>query len=390
MSDFDFDGLRDPSPPSAGATRRAAVDARARSLRARSRMNRLALSSVSVVAVVALVVGTAASKRDDRAPDLIVGGGSTTTTTTAPVAPKSGKAYSASWVSASHGWVLETDGTIAATTDGGTTWARVGSLGGEHADKIRFADDTFGFAFKTATAGLFVTHDAGSTWTTPTTPFTDIFDLAVWNGIVYVASYDTTNASVDVWSAPVAGNEWTRHPTGIPIGAGPVPSTQLVLSGGRGWLLQVDRTVVGGAQLTSSGDWAAWTPPCASANGPAWLAASSAAYVVVSCDEHTFGGGPVESSIWFSYDGGQTFTRRSAPTSGPLASPKGRTAVVPGSQGIQRTADSGATWHGVFDTPLPASDLGFTTGTQGFVVLSNDEMLMTYDAGATWQKVTLP
>jgi hypothetical protein len=78
VNGFDFDALRDPVPPLPDAGRRAAVDARARSLRARSGVNRLALSSVSVVAVVALVLGVVASQHDDNGPQVIVGGPSTT------------------------------------------------------------------------------------------------------------------------------------------------------------------------------------------------------------------------------------------------------------------------------------------------------------------------
>src|SRR5205823_9715917 len=54
---IDFDSLRDPDAPIPGDRQRAGVNQRARQLRARSRTNRLALSSVSVVAVVALVFG---------------------------------------------------------------------------------------------------------------------------------------------------------------------------------------------------------------------------------------------------------------------------------------------------------------------------------------------
>ena len=79
-----------------------------------------------------------------------------------------------------------------------------------------------------------------------------------------------------------------------------------------------------------------------------------------------------------------------APESGLGATPNGTTAIVAGSAGVQRTTDSGVTWHGVFDLGLPAVDLGFTTPTQGFIVFSNGTMLMTNDAGATWQEVTLP
>ncbi len=236
---------------------------------------------------------------------------------------------------------------------------------------------------------MFGTEDGGRSWQLLDVPFHGAADLAIWNGTVYAASYDTGNATVDVWTTPVGSSSWTKHTTGIPIGAGPVPATQLVLSGSNGWLLEVDRTVVGGAQLTSSGDWTTWTPPCATANGPAWLSASSAVDLVASCDEHTYGGGSMESSIWFSHDGGATFTRHTAPASGSVTTPKGSKAVVVGVAGIERTTDEGATWHNDFVAGSQSVDLGFTTATQGFIILDNGEMLMTYDAGATWQRVTL-
>ena len=148
--------------------------------------------------------------------------------------------------------------------------------------------------------------------------------------------------------------------------------------------------MVGGAQLTASGDWTAWTPPCANAGGAAFLAASSPNDLVASCEEGTYTGPRVTHAVYFSHDGGQSFTRYDAPNSGPVATSNATTAVVPGGAGVQRTTDSGATWNGVFDLGQGAVDLGFTTQTQGFIVFTNGEMLMTHDAGATWQRVTLP
>ena len=253
----------------------------------------------------------------------------------------------------------------------------------------RFADSSLGYAFDQN--DVFGTADGGRSWQLLDVPFHGAADLAIWNGTVYAASYDTANATVDVWTTPVGSSTWTKHPTGIPIGAGPVPATQLVLSGSNGWLLQVDRTVVGGAQLTSSGDWTTWTPPCATANGPAWLSASSAVDLVASCDEHTYGGGPIESSIWFSHDGGATFTRhdrtrRRAPSPRPRAARRSWSELR-GSNARPTKVRPGTPTS----SPVRQStDLGFTTATQGFIILDNGEMLMTYDAGATWQRVTLP
>jgi len=311
----------------------------------------------------------------------------TSTTTTVPTATSS-PAASASFVSPDHGWALQQDGNVAETTDGGRTWHPVGS-GAVGRGKIRFADAKHGYAFDDSR--LLSTADGGRHWSSVSTPFRGFADVAISKGTVYVASYDTTDATVDVWTAPVGTTHWTKHPTSIPIGAGPIPSTQLVLpNDGPGLLLQVDRTVVGAADELGDGSWAPYAAPCANVNGPAYLAASSVNDIVASCSEHDYGGGPIQSSVWFSHDGGGQFKRATAPEFGQIASPNASTAIIVGSAGVQRTTDDGATWHGVFDFGGNATDLGFTTPTQGFIIFDNGTMLMTRDAGATWQEVKLP
>jgi hypothetical protein len=393
---IDFDSLRDPDAPRPGARERAAVDARARRLRARSRMNRLALSSVWVVAVVALVFGIVASQRDNGPHVIVVGPSGTSTTlpatssTTTPIVTQSAPAVSASFISPTHGWALERDGTVSETTDGGASWSRVGSL---HTNlvgtRMRFADAEHGFVFDQRR--LFTTSDGGATWAHGAFPVSQAFDFDVSRGTVYTVGFDDATSGFHVWSSPTDHLSWTEDPLSIQPGAGPVASFQFVFSGDAGWLLYVDRVVISGARLTSTGRWGPWgTPPCTSAGGAAYLAASSPTDLVASCQEGTFTGPRITNGVYFSNDGGQTFTRHDAPNSGLVASPDATTAVVPGSAGVERTTDRGATWHGVFDTGLEAGDLGFTTPTQGFIVFSNGDLLMTHDAGATWQKVTLP
>jgi hypothetical protein len=94
--------------------------------------------------------------------------------------------------------------------------------------------------------------------------------------------------------------------------------------------------------------------------------------------------------VWFSHNGGTVFTRKTAPLFGPVLSPNAQTAVVAGNGTLQRTTDGGATWHQVGTIPTgDTTDWGFTTTTQGFVI-TGGKMLMTRDAGATWQPTTLP
>ena len=98
----------------------------------------------------------------------------------------------------------------------------------------------------------------------------------------------------------------------------------------------------------------------------------------------------------FSHNGGTVFVSRPIPNAkfgagGPL-SPTSDVAVIIDAGDLRRTTDGGATWQ-VVATATGSSggaDYGFTTSTQGFVILANGKMFMTHDAGATWKQVTLP
>jgi len=123
---------------------------------------------------------------------------------------------------------------------------------------------------------------------------------------------------------------------------------------------------------------------------PADLAASSASDLVVTCQEHVWGGGAITPAVYFSHDGGATATRHDAPAFGPVASPNGSTAVVIGGPGLERTTDEGATWNVVFTNAAqhgPANpEVGFTTSIQGFVIFRDGTMLMTTTLGRPGRK----
>src|SRR5438046_5745996 len=177
-----------------------------------------------------------------------------------------------------------------------------------------------------------------------------------------------SDSNFRIWSSTVGDALlWTEDPLVVPVGAGPVPSIQLVLSGDRGWVVEVDRTVSAAAQLSAAGQWSTWSPPCANKFGPADLAASSASDLVVTCQEHVWGGGAITPAVYFSHDGGATATRHDAPAFGPVASPNASTAVVIGGPGLERTTDEGATGNVVLTNKAqqrPAHpDVGFTPST---------------------------
>jgi hypothetical protein len=325
----------------------------------------------------------------------------TTTPTTAPSAPSSG-AVSASFVSRDHGWALDRSGFVWVTTDGGSSWKELSQVA-VHADigkRIRFADSQRGFEFDVGPPypkirSLLETVDGGRHWNSVPVPFSNIYDLAIGRGVVYVvALQEDRDAAFRIWSTPVDHLDWKRDPLSIPIGAGPIPSAQLVLSGNEGWLLVDNRTVIAGARLGTGGRWATWTPPCANAGGPATLSASSAADLFAVCDEGVFTGPAVTPAVYVSHNGGRTFIRHGAPLYGSIASPYPNRAVIVSGNEIQRTTDDGASWRAAALPPAHAdgapTDLGFTTTTQGFAVFDNGSMLMTRDAGATWSPVTLP
>jgi photosystem II stability/assembly factor-like uncharacterized protein len=307
---------------------------------------------------------------------------------------------SASFVSPEQGFALERNGRVDGTTDGGASWKAIGSLGsGSGITRIRFIGPSDGFAFKPGAGPLKITHDAGATWINLDTPFTSVYDLAILRGMIYVVGMPPTNSDLfGIWSSPVEHLVWKRDPLSLQIGAGPVPTEQIVLAGSGGWILNVDRTVISGARLSATGSWSAWTPPCKAFGGSAEMTASTSNDLAAVCSPGvaTPASLSMTTHIALSHDGGATFAERVIPDAkfgvgGPL-SPSPDILVVFDAGDIRRTMDGGATWRVVarVDASYGESDFGFTTTTQGFVVLGNGTMLMTHDAGASWQGVTLP
>ena len=99
----------------------------------------------------------------------------------------------------------------------------------------------------------------------------------------------------------------------------------------------------------------------------------------------------VTPAIDFSHNGGVSFDRHLAPGFGLVSSPNPTTAVIATTNGLQRTTDGGSTWQSMLPSGgFGASDMGFTTSTQGFVIFENGPMFMTFDAGASWQRARLP
>ncbi len=324
---------------------------------------------------------------------------------------------SVTFVSAGEGWLLGSAtcsgapcAAIVRTSDGGRTWAGIpapgaaiapGGLGQGGISGLRFADPLDGWAFG---PDLWATHDGGATWQRETLPGAgpraQVTALEAGAGAVHAAFFGNAGG-VQIASSPTHTGAWTVSSTQVQGGAGPVPHTQIVLQGTSGWLLQVDRAVVGGARL-AGGTWRAWQPPCLTDAGPATLAAASVSDLVAACDVGLWAT-PTGVHLYTSSDGGATFTGGAArwpvgDVQGVAAAPAQPTVVVAGSlsnaggSGLVASFDLGKTWTVVY-APKGAgsfSELGFTTPQQGVAITtagSMSNLVMTRDGGHTWAPV---
>jgi photosystem II stability/assembly factor-like uncharacterized protein len=308
-------------------------------------------------------------------------------------------AVSVTFISANEGWALGAVNcaygatncpvVLARTTDGGHTWSSAPPPpttlapaldASKGIDQIRFADSQNGWAFGPE---LWTTHDGGAHWAKST--LTNVYALEAGAGTVHaIALYSPHGFLIE--SSPVSRDAWNISSTWLGVGAGPIPSVQIVLSGSAGWILEDDRTVIAGARLVN-GQWQAWTPPCMTVGGPANLAASSPTDLVAMCNEGVWTGPSISSHLYFSSDGGTTFRRvaNPAPTFGSAISPSSTEACVGDSTGIFATFNAGATWRNV--SRQSANPIGFTTPGQGVAITYDGQLLMTRDGGHTWAVV---
>jgi hypothetical protein len=321
---------------------------------------------------------------------------------------------SVTFVSLHTGWVLGTAPCgltnceeLLRTRDGGQTWVGLRRPPMPVADSsdvqqrhVRFANLNDGWIYG---PDLWVTHDGGATWKQPSveglsrdTPVTALET----DGEVVHAVFISATTQVTIITSPVNRDAWHAAPVTIPIGAGPVPAAQLVVQGKGGWIIENDRTVVGGARV-ENGEWVAWQPPCLDKGGPAVLTASTPTDVVVVCHEGVWTGPDITENVFVSNDGGTTFHEIGAPMAGDwevdgVASPGPDTIVVAGiangSRVLEATFDRGHSWTAVRSEPAGGSwsDIGFTGPTQGIAIVhleDGGELLMTTDGGHTWNPI---
>ena len=323
---------------------------------------------------------------------------------------------STTWVSLSMGWVLGhaqcPSGDCLAllrSVDAGRSWSAVTgppalpslalAPGGVH--NIRFADQSNGWAFDPE---LWATHDGGSTWrrqdlALPGAFRVDALEASAGSVHATVTRFDSFRTTV--YQSLIATDAWRPTSVSMSAGAGPVPRAQIVASQGAAWVVQVNRTVTGGARF-SNGEWQDWRPPCADSGGSAYLAAASATYLAARCNEGVWSNGPPRTLLYISTDAGSTFRPSGvalpASAGGGFDSPRPG-MVVSGAYGadghatLLQTLDGGANWSTVYGSADRTAVLyvGFTSADQGVAILTGESgstLLMTFDGGRHWSPVS--
>ncbi len=294
------------------------------------------------------------------------------------------------------------------TVDAGRSWEAVAApptqyapanSGKQGVGQVRFADPLDGWAFGTE---LWSTHDGGAHWTK--SGLSNIASLEAAGGRVHAIAFRQTNGSFAIETSPTIRDAWAATGS-LEIGAGPVPSPDLVLRGSTGWVIENDRAVVGGARLVS-GSWMPWRVPCATNGGTAVISTPTASSMVAVCEEGTWGPsgypGPPATRAYFSNNGGATFflagiVPGAGDTGGTVvASPSPGAAVTDAQTNsgsdLVETLNSGRSWRIVAVAPelLSFTYLGFTSSSQGVAIESGPQtsvLLMTFDGGRDWSPV---
>jgi hypothetical protein len=332
---------------------------------------------------------------------------------------------SASFVSASTGWLLATPcavqvGTchtvvMRTTVDGGRTWVALPAPAASPADRYRgsqpanavgailFTRGGDGWAFGPA---LWQTRDGGLHWHKLSSPGT-VFDLRVTGGQVLLLAGRCTDTGlschVQVYSA--AGAEtWRPVPGAAAVGVG---SPQLAVSGGRGYLFatahDIGRPELLGGEVTGSARWRPLPEPCAGTWSGA-VAAGPGGVVFVGCGSEP-GAGQQVKVAYLSADGGLRWRRVANPPPGGYlggaSMSRGGTIFLSGGRmDIYVSRDRGRSWQesssladaaGLADAGFPLTGSAITDAA-GFATqagVTRKQVWFTTDGGRDWTAATV-
>lgn len=366
----------------------------------------------------------------------------TSTTVAAGSGPPAGRPVAAgfepgsvTFVSTTTGYVLGADPSCKAqncpslvrTTDGGANWVSIpappaayvardtaqGVVTGTAVSELRFADPMDGWAYGPA---LFATHDGARTWQRVNLGGT-VISLETAGGYVDAvvspcAPEESCTGRVRLEQARAAAGRFTTVLTGPSQQTAGLDAPDLSLQPPGGFVILGYETSVR-AELYATEDlgdpagWNAFADPCLAAH-----LTGSELTSIIAPDKTTLyslcvgnGGAGSTSKVVVVTKSGRSVVAGSAPRGGDggmLAATASGTLVIGATSAaswLYRSTDGGRTWSTVkeySDQGYGFGDLGFTTDTQGIVVQGlpalpakggPSVLLLTHDAGATWQPV---
>lgn len=335
-----------------------------------------------------------------------------------PPPPKTFEANSASFASASTGFVLGTrhcsrlpcKALLEKTSNGGKAWNSVPApavalvppfTGSPRSavDEVTFENATDGWLFGPS---LWATTDGGKHWQRQSLPG-EVITLAASDGVAFAVT-EPVNGGLDearLYRSQVGSTRWTRV-------FGVHPQNALTVFGHSVWVGIAPKLWTS----TDSGKhWARLSFRCPSyAVDASAVAAASTKNVALACSDAGFPQpGSSVKLVFTSSNGGRTFHFVGQPPEAgqvrTLAMPPGHPRLITmtaasGASYLYRSTNGGRTWRTTTysDGGLDFRDFAFVSATTGYlihfggtpVIAYSMGLMKTANAGAHWTKVTIP
>jgi|GEM_PF-3271955 len=295
-------------------------------------------------------------------------------------------------ISASHWWVLGSDGLLATTVDGGATFALTSPSGlGPDAQQVRFATNAVGWALTGTSSdpggSLWSTWDGGRTWAVVHGLDGPAYAVEAGGGTVFTITL-VADGTWSVWGSPVGTSAWHRLGSLGAIVPGAIP--RLAVQAGRAIIAGLNPNKVNVFVFAASGARTVAAAPCSPDLGPGDLSATVGS-VWLTCHEGMGDG-------LYSSANGLTWTvvpsaspKVSRITVGAIDATGAAVGLQDGSLRLVSSASSAVTLgKGGPRTEGGWDYVAFTNPSDGFAINSlAASLLRTIDGGLTWTAVAL-
>lgn len=312
-----------------------------------------------------------------------------------------------SMIDASTGWTLLTNCStppggpcsysVAATLDGGTSWANPVPVGptfdstdGSALRHVRFANRLDGFVF--GYSGAFVTHDGGKTWDTLGVPSAATYDIAIGGQMVWMVTSPCgkgVSCQLEVRASPDGGRTW-RAPHALPAGFS--PEALVAFESG----VVMSSVPLGDIQITSDGggSWRAIKTQCGGNPFRGDVATFDGNELWELCIGYPdTSSNSADKALYVSEDGGKTWAARATSQAGGalqqagwpvwLVSNRAASVFMSGVPAALRTRDAGATWTPV---TVQLSEMHFAGRSTGWGLDGAGNIWVTTDGGDNWAR----